>query len=786
MGKKSGIDIGIDIIKTVFSIIFVSFFIYSIYFVVADKAPLYTLLQVQTLKNWTYIDQLEGPKQIRTPYILDTEGRDTFVFETKLPESYPEGSVLAFLNMSDIDVTVEGITLYSWDRRNVPIYGSSAKNSYFFVNIPRQYAGSTIRITRHDNKMKKVLDFYIGQKDAVIRKLEVKNGLPQFAFSLFLLLFSFIVFVGSIVLGFVYQKRVPLSSIAVGVFVASSWLVFDSFVFEFVFRTKYIDGIMSYICTMGLIFGFIFYLDELQGKRFHKVYFAIGAVEMISMIIFSLLHFTGVQTFNLSLLYIDAVVLLGIIPTFVVTIIDIIRKDAREYSITAFGFLIFMALGTVEIYLINFATDRVQGGFVLIGLGALLGFAIVQQFVDIRKMQRERDIATANANARTQFLANMSHEIRTPINSILGMNEMIIKETTDPQIANYARVASNSGEILLSLINDILDFSKIDSGKHELVLAPYSPKQLVQNLCSIVTERAESKNLEAFFNIGEDFPMALLGDQKSITEVLLNLLSNAVKYTKQGSISLDASCEQTPDNKYMLNFIVKDTGIGIKEEDIDKIFDPFSRTDLKKNRSVQGTGLGLAITKQLVEEMDGTLTLESEYGSGSTFTVSIPQREPTADELAANPLSEKSDSDEPGDERTFTAPFAKILVVDDTRANIIVVKAFLKSIGVVPDTAEGGFDSFVKCCEKKYDLIFMDHMMPECDGIEAMHLIKEKEESLNAETPVIILTANAVKGSAEEYKSEGFEDYLFKPVTSETLINMVRKHLPEEKIKWNN
>lgn len=781
MEKRSATDIGIVVIKTIFSVIFIGFFIYAIYFVLAEKAPLYTMQQVQTIKNWTYYDQLEGPKQIQTPYILDTEGRDTFVFETKLPDSYPEGSVLAFLNLSNVDVTVEGITLFSWDRKSVPIYGSSAKNAYFFVNIPTQYAGSTIRVTRHDNRMKKVLDFYIGQKDAVIRKLEAKNGLPNFVLALFLLVFSFIVFIGAFVLEFVYKKRIPLSAISVGIFVASSWLVFDSFVFEFIFRTKYIDGIMSYICTMGMIFGFIYYLDELQGKRFHKMYFWIGLVELISMITFSILHFTGIRAFNASLIYIDVVIFLGMIPTFVATIVDIVRKDAKDYKITAVGFLLFMILCTIEIITINFVTEPIQGSYLLTGLALLLGFAIAQQFVDIRKIQHERDIANANAEARTQFLANMSHEIRTPINSILGMNEIIIKETTDPQIASYARVASNSGEILLSIINDILDFSKINAGKHEIVTAPYNPKQLVRNLCSILEERAENKGLKTEFNIDDSIPNELYGDLKSITEVLLNLLSNAVKYTEKGTVKMSASAEKVLDN-YMLKFVVSDSGIGIKDEDLETVFNPFSRTDLKKNQNIQGTGLGLAITKELVEEMGGTITLESQYGVGSTFTVIIPQRVPTEEELKANPITQEAEGEKAAVEK-YRAPFADILVVDDTRANLIVVNAFLKMISVVPDTAMGGYEAVDKCCEKKYDMILMDHMMPECDGIEAMHLIRDKQESLNAETPIIILTANAIKGSADNYKAEGFDDYLSKPVTSDNLIRMIHKYLPESKIE---
>lgn len=784
MAKKTWTDIGITIIKTIFSVIFIFFLIYAIVFISKEKAPLYFAGSVQALTDWTYYDQLGGTTQLTTPAVIpDTKGRDTFIFESRLPDGYSEGSVIAFLNLSDVDVEIDGKPYFSWRRDEVPISGSLAKNSYFLISIPRQYAGSTIRIIRHDNLMKKFLDVYIGERDTVIRRLEVKHGLPIFVLSAFLLLFSLIVFIGALVTEFVIKRRIPLATICVGVFVTSCWLVCDSFVFQFVFRIKYIDGIMSYICTLGMIFGFIFYLNDLQGKRYGKIYFSVGLVELLNLLVFTVLHFTGVQPYSTSLLAIDIIILIGIVVTFVITLYDILKKRAKSYQVCVTGFLVFMAFCALEIVMINVSKERVEGVSLLIGLFALLGCAIAQQFIDIRKIQHEKDLATANANARTQFLANMSHEIRTPINSILGMNEMIIKETTDPQIASYARIASDSGEILLSLINDILDFSKLDSGKHEIVCAPYNPGQLIGNISSIMSERAQSKNLKATFDIDKSLPEALYGDSKSLSEILLNILSNAVKYTKEGSISMKVDCEKTEEENYLLKFEISDTGIGIKEEDLDKVFDPFSRTDLKKNQSIQGTGLGLAITKQLVEDMGGTITLTSKYGEGSTFAVTLPQRVPTEEELKVNPVIVEGRIDTGDVNENYSAPSANVLVVDDTRANVIVVRAFLKRVGILPDLAGGGLEAVQKCCENRYDVIFMDHMMPECDGVEAMHMIKEKQESMNADTPIVILTANAIKGSEEEYKKMGFDDYLSKPVDSASLIKMVRRYLPDEKVQ---
>ena len=786
MKTKSWTDRGIDIIKWLFSIIFLAFLFYSIYYVAADKAPLLESEPILVLKDWTYYDQNGDSYQLSTPTLIPgkTDG-DTFIFESKLPDSYPEGSVIAFLNLSNVDLMIDGETIYSFRRDEVPILGSLAKNSYFIIDLPSEYAGGTVRIVRHDNLMKRVTDVYVGEKEAVVRRLEEKGGITHFILSLFLLVFSVVTLIGSVVIESIIKRRIPLSTIAVGAMVASTWLVYDSFVFQFVTRTRFIDGIMSYICTLGMTFGFIFYLNEIQKKRYQKLYFVIGLIELLNMIVFGILHFTGIQPFSQSLLSIDIVILIAIVSAFAISIYDIVKKQAQGYRITVIGFLIFMVCCAVEIVFINVVQNRVEGSFIMIGLFVLMGCAIAQQIIDIRRVQHERDLATANANARTQFLANMSHEIRTPINSILGMNEMIIKETTDSQIASYAKIASDAGEILLSLINDILDFSKLDSGKHELVLAPYNPSQLFGNISSIIVERAHAKGLKMDFSVDPRLPRMLYGDSKSLSEIILNLLSNAVKYTEIGGISMKVLCEvkDKETGTFNLTFKISDTGIGIKDEDQDMIFNPFSRTDLKKNQSIQGTGLGLAITKQLVEEMDGCISLTSKYGEGSTFTVIIPQRIPTDEELKSHVDIKDNRIDTGDDVENFSAPSANVLVVDDTRANIIVVRAFLKRVGILPDLAGGGLEAVQKCCENKYDVIFMDHMMPECDGVEAMHMIKEKPESLNADTPIIVLTANAIKGSEEEYRKMGFDNYLSKPVDSASLIRAAKAYLPEEKIQ---
>lgn len=785
MKGKNWIDIGVFAIKTIISCIFLGFLIFAIYFIISDKAPLYDEPgSVCVLTDWVYYDQKKVPQKVVTPCVLDVTGRDTFTFETTLPENLKEDSIIAFLNLCDIDIYINDEPFYSWRRDSVKILGGPAKNSYFFIDIPSEYEGAKIKFVRYGTYNKKWVEMFVGPKDAVIRKIQVKNGIPNFALALFMLILSFLVIIGSIILRVIYKQRIHLIYISTGIFVTSCWLVFDSFLFQFFFETRFIDGLMSYVSTLSIIFAFVYYLDGLQENRFRKVYFFIGLVELINQILFISLHITGILNISKALVPLDSIIGLGIVGILIVTIVDLKKNNAGNYRICVSGFVVFMLCCVLEIVLINMVPERVQGTFILIGLYLLMGFAIVQEFMEIRKIQHERDTATANANARTQFLANMSHEIRTPINSILGLNEIISKETNDPKIASYSKIVGESGELLLSLVNDILDFSKMDSGKHETVIIPYHPKKLMKDLCSIIKDRAKEKNLSADISISNAIPDTLLGDSKALSQVLLNLLSNAVKYTNTGGISFNADCRLS--DKCVLNIKVSDTGIGIKSEDIRMIFDPFSRIELKRNQNIQGTGLGLAITKQLVEGMGGSIHIESDYGVGTTFFVSIPQDIPSQSDIpdmdATLEIMENIEDNIEKINETYTAPGANVLVVDDNSTNQIVVKSFLKNLGLNLDIASGGLEAVEKCCKNKYDVIFMDHMMPECDGIEAMHMIKENSGSINASTPIIILTANALKGSQEQYVSEGFDNYLSKPVESARLKKMLRMYLSEDKV----
>ncbi len=396
----------------------------------------------------------------------------------------------------------------------------------------------------------------------------------------------------------------------------------------------------------------------------------------------------------------------------------------------------------------------------------------------------EQDAIKAN-RAKSDFLANMSHEIRTPLNAVLGMDELILLETekeldaaSTDQIKEYANNIKDAGEVLLSVINDILDLTKIESGKMEISPAPYNLKTLASDIETMVRLRAEQKGLTYIQKVDPAIPENLIGDELRIRQIVINLLSNAVKYTDSGEVELDVTMDNTSRDSLTLKFAVRDTGIGIKQEDLPHVFGAFQRLDEEHNHKIEGTGLGLSIVQRMAGLMNGDISVVSEFGKGSVFTASIPQaidRDHRKGRLEEVDLSS-------GEVYTYHTPDAKILVVDDNRLNLLVAKRFLEGLEGHIETAGSGEEALLKMKQEQYDIIFMDHMMPGLDGLETYEKAQKDPGNLNKSTPMIMMTANALKGVREEYLQAGFADYISKPVEIRELLKVVKRHVAEDKI----
>ena len=399
----------------------------------------------------------------------------------------------------------------------------------------------------------------------------------------------------------------------------------------------------------------------------------------------------------------------------------------------------------------------------------------------LRKEKRSQQEAEAANMAKSSFLANMSHEIRTPINAILGMNEMILREEKDPAIRGYAGNIQASGNSLLSIVSDVLDISKIESGKLEIIPVDYEVNSLISDCCNMAAGRAKAKELELLVECADNVPMKLCGDETHIRQIIMNLLTNAVKYTEKGTVKLIVSGRFT-DGGFVLKVDVSDTGIGIAEENLPQLFTQFQRFDLQRNRNIEGTGLGLSIVKRLCDLMSGTITARSVLGSGSTFTVELPQKVVDSTPCGGVNLNYSAGAEHEY-HHSFEAPEAKILAVDDLPVNLLVIANLLKETRIKIDTAGSGRECLDKCSQQKYDLILMDHMMPEMDGVQTFEKLHGDKSSPNFETPVIMLTANALAGMREQYMDVGFADYVSKPVRGAKLEEAIRRNLPESLIK---
>ena len=436
-----------------------------------------------------------------------------------------------------------------------------------------------------------------------------------------------------------------------------------------------------------------------------------------------------------------------------------------------------------------FAIDSLVS-VVLVGLStfAMLRYQKLIFSMESKKAQQQAERAEELNRSQNQFFSSMSHEIRTPINSILGLNEIILRQDdASDEIKKDAANIQGSGRMLLALVNDILDLSKIEAGKMDIVPVNYSMSALVSEIVNMIWLRAEQKGLKFEVDIDPSIPSELYGDEVRIKQILINLLNNAVKYTNEGSVTLHVEQELFGDDKTHLIFSVTDTGMGIKQEALPYLFDAFKRVDEEKNRHIEGTGLGLSIVKQLVDLMDGTISVNSVYSQGATFTVSLWQG--VTNEAPIGDISISNFGNGVGTQKyesSFTAPQARILIVDDNEMNLEVERKLLADTKVQIDLAGSGEQALYMTGSTRYDVIFMDHLMPGMDGIDCMIRLRKQKEEINNNTPVVILTANAGGENKELYARSGFDGYLLKPVSGKQLEESLLSLLPEEKIVRRN
>lgn len=421
-------------------------------------------------------------------------------------------------------------------------------------------------------------------------------------------------------------------------------------------------------------------------------------------------------------------------------------------------------------------------GLVFIGMAvcSMVSFAVLLYRRESRRTEQQKKEIEALNDAQSRFFSSMSHEIRTPINTIIGLNEMILREDVSDEVAEDAVNIQAASNMLLHLINDILDMSKLESGHMQLSMAEYSVGGMLSELVSMFWGRAHEKGLDFQVNVAPDVPAELIGDDVRIRQVLINVLNNAVKYTREGSVSFSIQCGKREGNSVAILYSVSDTGIGIRKDSLPYLFDAFKRVDEERNRHIEGTGLGLSIVKQLVDLMGGTITVNSVYTQGSTFLIELPQQIVGEETVGSSEFGIKRGGGRTAYRARFEAPEARVLVVDDNRANLLVVSKLLRDTRVQVETADSGEEALRMTQEKAYHVIFMDHMMPEMDGVECRRRILVQTGGRCREAKVIALTANADAESRALYEREGFDGCLIKPIDGEALEKELARQLPAE------
>lgn len=565
------------------------------------------------------------------------------------------------------------------------------------------------------------------------------------------------------------------------------------------FRTNVIIFIIEFLCTVLLqsVYGASVYGWEVAGMV------AIGLLPVLLVSLFSLksdnesvvircLYISGIATFY----YMSyALHTQGTLPFFFlalgITMALFIRPQVIiEYFLCTTAILVFMAAAQTKIIeeffglqlFITFVTM-----YVFAGVTIFFVVSSVKRYQ--QEMEEKNEIAREALEAKSNFLANMSHEIRTPMNAIYGMAELLEEQEFDRKEKEYIATIKRSSENLLSIINEILDFSKVESGKMRIAAEPYLFNSMIQDVITIIEFRMKDKLIQLECNISPEIPKELIGDEVRIKQILINILNNAVKFTNQGKIVLTIDWrggQESVDQEEELGVLcisVKDTGIGISEDDLAKLFTAFGQINTKKNRNVEGTGLGLAICKELTDAMGGVIRVESVLKQGSTFYVELPQKveNPTPcnfirDEDAIYTPTKDYQID-------FIAPTAKVLIVDDNKVNRRVAWEIMKLFGFEAALAESGEEAIdrVKKHLVTYDLIFMDHMMPFMDGVEATQMIRQLPGEYAHKVPIVALTANAINGVEQQFIDAGMNDYIAKPIKIGDLQKILRKWIPKNK-----
>lgn len=725
----------------------------------------------------------ENVGQILKTTHFENESMVPLVLKITIPNDFPYGTYYCIRgSMQSVKIYVGDELRNQFDNTDTRLWGSSQVSGYVFVPIDSADAGKNLIIETVSSNMYSGVanDVYMGTEHGILRYILRHYGL-ELMVEISTMVLALILVLSCVILAITKKIHLSLIHIALSMFISSCYLLVDSVV-----RQLYISNIsltvdFSLYFAMLMWIPHIMYIDGIQNGRYRKLFDkVIGGVIAVTLTMVILVSTSVVDSIKFIIMGIPLFIAA---PTFIIgTIINDIRKgDFKKYRVIG---TLYLALFVLQLMQVLNSFIRLPVNPTILCCVVIIALLMIDFNAEMSQILEARDkvrVAEYANESKSNFLANMSHEIRTPINSIMGMGEMILRESDNTEIVGYANVIRSSGKFLLGIINDILDFSKLEAGKMAIISDEYKTLEMISDLVDILSERADKKDLLVKLDVSPNIPTVVSGDIVRVKQVILNIISNAVKYTEHGSVNFTVRWIKA--DKEGLKIIVQDTGIGMKPDEVDKIFDKFARLDAKQNAKTEGTGLGMSIVKHLIDAMGGEIHIASTYGVGTSIVMFIPQE--TVDATPIGDFAEKCASvhkQKSEYKPLLTAATANVLVVDDVRVNRTVFKALLRQTQISVDMAGSGKECLDMCATKKYDIIFMDHLMPEMDGLEAFAKLREMD-TVNKETPVIILTANAISGAKESYEQCGFDAYMSKPIEPMKLEKMLIQFLPREKVE---